>query len=227
VDGRVPLYVGSGGISTAGSIALTQAAEAASADVAMLITPYFISPTADEVVDHFQTIARATALPILIYSNPPRTHLDVAPDSFRRMAEVDNIIGIKDSSGDMTQMIEYLRVTDGEKLVFAGRDTLIQASLQQGITGAISPGANVFPSAFVQLHDLVTAGEHDRARALSNLLAPLRVAWSLGSFPVVIKEAMALVGRGAGSARKPIHPLTPENRAKLRTIIERIQHDLR
>src|SRR5205085_2844522 len=122
----------------------------------------------------------------------------ITPATFARCAAIDNVVGIKDSSGDVTQTIEYVRLTGGRQLVFAGRDTIILSILLHGAHGAISPAANVFPRLLVRLYDLFRAGDHDGARAIADQLAPLRLAWDLGSFPVVIKEAMILVGRSAG-----------------------------
>lgn len=221
--GRIPVYAGTGAVSTRAAIALTQAAEKIGVDVAMVITPSFISPRADELEQHFKAIAASTALPLLLYNNPPRTHLNITPSLFAQCAALDNIVGIKDSSGDVTQVIEYVRLTQGRRLVFAGRDTIILAILLHGAHGAISPAANVFPRLLVKLYDEFRAGRYDNARAISDQLAPLRMAWELGSFPVVIKEAMALVGRDAGPTRLPILPLRPEARKELSTIIDRLR----
>jgi 4-hydroxy-tetrahydrodipicolinate synthase len=221
--GRVPLYAGTGAITTREAIRLTKAAEASGADVAMVITPFFISPNADELVDHYRAIAAATKLPVMLYNNPPRTGVNVLPRVFLRCAESDNVIGIKDSSGDVTQLAEYVRLTGGKKVVFAGRDTIIMSTVVHGGSGAISPAANVFPRLVVRLYDALRAGRMDEAQRLSDVLAPLRAAWEFGSFPVVIKEAMALVGRSAGPARPPIKGLSAEKRAELKRVLEAIQ----
>lgn len=223
VDGRLPTYVGCGAVGTAASVELTRATEAMGADVGMLITPYFITPSADELVEHFTTIAAATAMPLLVYNNPPRTQVNIAPSTFVRCLAADNIVGVKDSSGDLTQMVEYQRLGGPAKRVFAGRDTLIFAATAHGMAGAISPGANVFPKLFVALYEAIRAGDLAAGRALADRVAPLRIAWELGSFPVVIKEAMAMVGLDAGPTRLPVRPLDAARRATLRGIIDTIQ----
>lgn len=224
IDGRLPAYVGCASTGTAASIELTRAAAVMGADMGLLITPYFISPSADELVEHFRAIASSTSMPVMLYNNPPRTNVNLAVETFLRcLSASDNIIGIKDSSGDFTQMLEYQRVADGEARVFAGRDTLVLASVLSGLAGTISPGANVFPRQFVALYDHARAGNLDAARDLANRLAPLRVAWELGSFPVVIKEAMAMTGHDAGPTRLPIRPLDQARRAKLQSIIDTIR----
>lgn len=224
IDGRVPLYAGTGAVTTQESIRLTQAAEAEGANVvAMLITPYFASPAADELYEHYREIAEATRLPVMLYNNPPRTGVNVSVDVYARCFELENIVGIKDSSGDLTQMVEYRLRTNGKSLVFAGRDTLIFSLLVHGGSGAISPAANVFPRLLVRLYDLVKEGRLEEARRISDALAPLRAAWAWGSFPVVIKEAMALAGHGAGPARPPIRGLSADKREQLRSLVARIQ----
>jgi len=223
VAGRVPLYLGTGGISTREAIMYTQAAESAGADVAMVITPYFISPNGAELVDHFKAIAAATKLPLMLYNNPPRTGSNVTPDVYAKCAEVDNIVGIKDSSGDITQVVEYILAGAGKKVVFAGRDTIIMSLVMHGGSGAISPAANVFPKLVISLYDAIKAKRMDEALEISNALAPLRAAWAWGSFPVVIKEAMAAMGHSAGPARPPIAGLNESKRTQLKTILDEIQ----
>lgn len=223
VDHRVPVYAGTGAVTTHESIALTQAAEAAGADVAMVITPYFIAPNRDELAAHFRAVAAATRLPLLLYNNPPRTGgLNLDAPFLATLGDVPNIIGIKDSSGDLTQLAEYLLLTGQRARVFIGRDTLTFSGVLHGASGVISPAANVFPRTVVRLYAALRTERLAEARRLSELLAPLRAAWAWGSFPVVIKEAMELAGRAAGPARPPIQGLSTEVRARLRQIVERI-----
>lgn len=231
VNGRKPLYVGTGAITTAESISLTRAAADAGADVAMVITPYFISPSADELVAHYEAILDAAPIPVMLYNNPPRTGVNLTPRVYGRLLGHERLIGIKDSSGDMTQLAEFIRMGRRQEermggrghCVFAGRDTLILATVIEGGAGSISPAANVFPRLVTALYDAARAGRIDEARRLSDVLAPLRLAWELGSFPVVIKEAMTLVGMSAGPARSPIRALPETARAELTQVIDRIR----
>jgi 4-hydroxy-tetrahydrodipicolinate synthase len=221
--GRVPLYAGTGAVTTREAIRLTQAAESLGADLALVITPYFAQPTQEELVEHYSAIARATKLPVMLYNNPPRTSVNVLPPTLVRcMKAADNIVGIKDSSGDITQAVEYLLLSGRKALLFSGRDTVALALLMHGGHGTISPAANVFPRLMVRLYDAFRAGDLTEASRLSDVFAPLRAAWAWGSFPVVIKEAMALAGHGAGPARRPIAPLPPEKLADLKAVVERI-----
>lgn len=223
IDGRVPLYAGTGGASTRDAIALTQAAEALGADLALVITPYFVQPTQDELVAHYTAVARATKLPVMLYNNPPRTAVNVLPATLARcMQAADNIVGMKDSGGDLTQSIEYLLTAPRPALLFSGRDTIALSMMFHGAQGTISPAANVFPELMVRMYDALRAGRHDEALRVSNIFAPLRAAWAWGSFPVVIKEAMTLAGRSAGPTRPPVAALPEKVRADLRAVVERI-----
>ncbi|GER20428.1 4-hydroxy-tetrahydrodipicolinate synthase [Variovorax boronicumulans] len=223
IDGRVPLYAGTGGATTRDAIALTQAAEALGADLALVITPYFVQPTQDELVAHYTAVARATTLPVMLYNNPPRTAVNVLPATLARcMQAADNIVGMKDSGGDLTQSIEYLLTAPRPALLFSGRDTIALSMMFHGAQGTISPAANVFPELMVRMYDALRAGRHDEALRVSNIFAPLRAAWAWGSFPVVIKEAMTLAGRSAGPTRPPVAALPEKVRADLRAVVERI-----
>lgn len=222
--GRVPLYAGTGAATTRQAIALTQAAEAMGADLALVITPYFVQPSQSELVAHYTAVARATRLPVLLYNNPPRTGVNLLPDTLAQcMRAADNIVGVKDSGGDLTQSIEYLLLAPRPALLFSGRDTLALSMLFHGGHGTISPAANVFPERMVRLYEALRGGRHDEARRLSDVFAPLRAAWAWGSFPVVIKEAMALAGRSAGPTRPPIGALAPTVRARLAEVVATIE----
>ena len=223
VNKRVPVYAGTGAVTTSETIELTNAAESLGADIALLITPYFIQPNDEELFEHYGAVSAATKLPLLLYNNPPRTSVNISVPLFARCATLDNIVGIKDSSGDLTQFAEYMRTTGGNKLGFSGRDTLTLTMMMHGCDGAISPAANVFPELVVKQYESAREGNWDAAREVHDILAPLRVAWGLGSFPVVIKEAMSIVGRDAGPTRPPIAGLSPAARAQLTDVLDGIR----
>lgn len=222
VNGRVPVYAGTGGVTTSESIRMTRVAESIGADLALIITPYFIQPSQDELVQHFTAIAKATQLPVMLYNNPPRTQVNVLPATLARAMACDNIVGMKDSSGDLTQSIEYLLLAPRRALLFAGRDTIALAMMMHGADGTISPAANVFPRLMVKLYDAIKSGDFVEARRLSDVFAPLRAAWAWASFPVVIKEAMTLAGHSAGPTRPPISGLPEAKRADLKRVVDKI-----
>jgi len=219
-EGRVPVYAGTGAVTTREVIELNRRAEAAGVDAVSIITPFFVRPTEAELEAHYRSIAEATSLPILLYNNPGRTGgVNVSAGLVARLAEVEDIVGIKDSSGDLTLTTEYIRLTPGDFAVLSGRDTLIFAGLVHGTRGAIAATANVVPALVVEIYEAFRAGEIERARRAQERLAPLRLAFGLGSFPVVVKEALELMGIAVGPCRGPVSPLSPEKRAELRQVL--------
>jgi len=219
-EGKVPVYAGTGGVTTREVRELNRRAEAAGVDAVSIITPFYVRPTEVELEAHYCAIAEATSLPVLLYNNPGRTGgVNLSAELVARLAEVDNIVGVKDSSGDLTLTTEYIRLTPEDFAVLSGRDTLIFAGLVHGTKGAIAATANVVPALVVEIYEAFQAGEIERARRAQERLAPLRLSFRLGSFPVVVKEALELMGIPAGPCRGPVGPLSPEKRAELRRVL--------
>ncbi len=221
--GKVPVYAGTGAITTRETVKLTKMAEEIGVDAVSIITPFFISPTQNELYEHYQNIAKSTSLPILIYNNPGRTGINLSVDLITRLSKIDNIVGIKDSSGDMTLTSEYIRKTDDDFSILAGRDTLIYGTLLYGGKGAIAATANVAPKLAVEIYDAYMNGNIERAKKAQANLAILRVAFSLGSFPVVIKDALRLIGINVGSARAPIKSLDGKKEEILKNILQQLE----
>ncbi len=219
-DKRVPVYAGTGAITTKESVQLTKMATELGVDALSVITPYFISPNQEELYEHYKAIAYSTDLPIILYNNPGRTGVSLGIDLIIRLSQIENIVGIKDSSGDMSQAAEIVRRTEGNFAVLAGRDTLIYGFLTYGAHGSVAATANIVPELVVSIYELYQKGEHQAALEAQFKLAPLRNAFSLGSFPVIMKEALKLRGINMGDTLKPIKPLTTEVRERLRTILE-------
>lgn len=222
VNGKVPVYAGTNGITTKESIELTKMAESCGVDAVSILTPMFISPSANELYEHYRTIARATELPIVLYNNAPRTGVSIPVEACVRLAtDCENIIGIKDSSGDFTLTGEYIRRTRHlpHFHVLQGRDTQILSGLVYGATGAIAATANVAPALVVEIYEKYQQGDLPGALEAQYALAPLRIAFSLGTFPAVIKEALAMIGIPAGATSAPCGPLNESERAQLRTVL--------
>lgn len=222
VKGKVPVYAGTGTITTRETITLTKMAQDIGVDAASIITPFFISPTQDELYEHYLAIAKSTSLPILLYNNPGRSGVNLSADLVVRLSKVDNIVGIKDSSGDMTLTAEYIRRTSDDFSVLAGRDTLIYGTLSYGGKGAIAATANVAPKLVVEIYEAYTRGDIERAKKAQANLAPLRLAFSIGSFPVVIKDALELMGIKAGTTRAPIKSLNKDKQEMLRNTLQQM-----
>lgn len=217
--GRLPVLAGCGGYNTAAVIELGNELAAMDVDGLLSVTPYYNKPTQEGLYQHYKAIAAAVPLPIVVYSVQGRTGVNVEPATVRRLAEIENIVGIKDSSGDLEQTAEYIRVSPPDFAVLMGRDTLILAGLLYGAKGAIAATANVAPALVVSIYKRFKAGDLEGARRAQEKLAPLRLAFSWGTFPVVIKEALDLIGMEGGPARAPVGPLSPEQRERLRNVL--------
>ena len=222
VNGKIPVYAGTGAIITREAVNLTRMAEDIGVDAVSVLTPFLINPTQEELYQHYLQIAKSTSLPVILYGNPDRTGVHLSPDLVVRLSEIDNIVGIKDSSGDMTLIGEYVRRTGEGFSVLAGRDTVIYATLAYGGTGSISATANVAPKLVVKIYESFRKGNHDEALRAQYGLAPLRMAFGLGTFPVVIKEALNMIGIEAGPARGPAGDMQEENKKTLRDVLKRL-----
>jgi 4-hydroxy-tetrahydrodipicolinate synthase len=222
--GRAPVYAGTTAITTREVIALNKVAERAGVDAVSVMTPFFINPNQEELYQHYTAIADATRLPVILYSNPGRAGgLNLSVDLVARLAEHPNIVAIKDSSGDFSLTAEYIRCTGDDFTVLLGRDTLIYAGLLHGAKGAIAATANVVPALVVEIYQAFIEGDLGRALEAQNRLAPLRHAFGLGTFPVVVKEALTLIGISAGPARSPVGPITSESREELKNVLQMME----
>ena len=219
--GRVPVYAGATHITTRETMAQAKIAAEAGVDAISVLTTMFVSQTQEEVYQFYKTVAENTELPIIIYNNKPKTNVTVAPATAARLAEIDNIVGIKDSTGDFTNTCEYLRLTKGMNFhVLMGRDTLIFAALCCGADGAIASCANVAPRLTADIYDKFQAGDMQGALEAQFKLAPLRLACNMGTFPEVIKEGMMMEGLDVGKCLEPIQELLPEEKKKLRKVLQ-------
>lgn len=219
--GRVPVYAGTNGITTRETVLLTQIAEECSVDAVSVLTPMFISPNQNELINHYTTVAENTGLPVILYNNPPKTSVNLTPASVAKLAEISNIAGIKDSSGDMTVSAEFIRLTRNldSFSVLMGRDTLIFGGLCYGASGAIAATANVAPRLCADIYKKFIAGDLKGSLESQFRLAPLRLAFTLGTFPAVIKESLTMMGIEAGLCMPPAGPMTTDERSKLRTVL--------
>lgn len=221
VKGKVPVYAGTNGITTRETIMLTQIAEECKVDAVSVLTPMFIAPTQDQLINHYKSIAENTSLPVVLYNNPPKTSVNLSPATVAKLAEVPNIVGIKDSSGDLTITAEYIRLTQNTDnfSVLMGRDTLIYGALCYGAAGSIASCANVAPRLCADIYEKFIAGDLKGSLKAQFILAPLRIAFALGTFPAVIKESLTMLGIEAGPCMEPAGPMTNDERAKLRKVL--------
>ena len=223
--GRVPVYCGASEITTRDCILTAKMVEEVGGVSALsVLTPYFMTPTQTELKDHFTAIAKSTNLPIILYGNEGRTQVKIDVNTCAELSKVDNIIGIKDSSGDLTKLAEYLRVTDRETFsVLAGRDTLIYAGLCHGGTGAIASTANIAPKLVADIYNTFVAGDYKKSLELQFKLAPLRLAVDKATFPVVLKEGLRMVGVDVGYAFAPAAEMSPDSRKILEDVLKDLE----
>jgi len=206
VKGRVPVYFGIGAISTTKCVALAEMAEKMGAKGISILQPMFLKPTAEELFQHFKTIAEAVPnLPVLLYNNPGRTGYTIPTGVVEKLAhKVTNIVGMKDSSGDMTQTSEYIRMNrDVDFKVFGGKDTLIYATLCHGGVGAVCSTVNYMPELVLPIYDKFMAGDLKGALEAQFKMNPVRLSMDKASFPVAAKDMANLRGQDVGN---PIHP---------------------
>jgi len=221
VRGRVPVYAGTGAETTREAVRLTRMAEKEGADGVSVITPYFVIPNQQEIYDHYRRIAEATKLPVVLYNNPATcggVKIDV--ETVGRLAEIPNILGIKDSSGDLTNTIEYLRVVPERFSVMMGRDTLIYSAMVLGAKGAVPATGNIAPRLLADIYDRFVAGDLAGSLAAQRKLHPVRMALTLGTAPGGVKAALDCLGLSIGPCRSPVAPLPPDKMQKMKAALK-------
>lgn len=220
VAGRVPVYVGTGGNSTSEVIQLSNQMANIGVNALSIINPYFVELSDQELIAHYEKIAAEVSAPIILYNIPKNTGMNINPEVVERLACHPNIIGIKDSSGDLNNMIRYVEVTkDQEFSVLSGSDSLILKALEIGATGAVSATANVITLNDVAIYNFWLNGETDKAKEMQDSIEEFRRVLKLGTLPSVLKEAIGCQGINVGPARLPVLPLSEENRAEVERVI--------
>src|SRR5437763_9464255 len=221
VNRRVPVFAGTGAETTREAVRLTKMAEREGADGVSVITPYFVSPTQQEIRDHFRRIAENTSLPVILYNNPGTcggVKIDV--DTVARLAQVPNILGMKDSSGDLQNTVELILMVPESFAVMMGRDTLIFSALMFGARGAVPATGNIAPGLLVEIYEAFRRGDLQASKAAQLQLNPVRLTLTLGTAPGGVKAALALLGMPIGPSRSPVAPLSPDKLQKMRAALE-------
>jgi 4-hydroxy-tetrahydrodipicolinate synthase len=220
VRGRVPVYAGTGAETTREVVRLTKMAEREGAHGVSVITPYFVNPSQQEIYDHFRRIAENTSLPVLLYNNPSTCGgVKIEVETVARLAQIPNIAGVKDSSGDLQNTNEFIRVVPERFSVLMGRDTLIYYALIAGARGAVPATANVAPRLLVSIYESFRRGDHAAAAAAQRRLNPLRLSLGLGTAPGGVKAALALLGMSIGPSRAPVASLPPDKLQKMKAAL--------
>jgi 4-hydroxy-tetrahydrodipicolinate synthase len=221
VNKRVPVYAGTGAETTREVVRLTKMAEREGADGVSVITPYFISPTQQEIYDHYRRVAEHTSLPVILYNNPGTcggVKIDV--ETVARLAQIPNVLAVKDSSGDLQNTVEFIRVVPERFAVLMGRDTLIFPALVMGARGSVPATGNVAPALLAEIYNAFQRGDLAASKAAQQRLNPLRLALGLCTAPGGVKAALQMLGTPIGPCRSPVAGLSPEKLPKMRAALE-------
>ena len=224
VKGRVPVYAGTGCISTRDTIYMSRRAQELGADVLSIITPSFAATSQKELYDHYCEVAKHVDLPIVLYNIPPRTGNKLLPETVAKLArDVDVIQGAKDSSGDLENLKAYIRLTQdvGKPFsVLAGNDGAILTCLKEGGAGGIAGRANLYPKSLASIYNSFVAGDIAQAEKLQDAVSTLQRVFRFGNPNTVIKKAVAMLGYPVGDCRRPFNYLCDEGIAELQAVLK-------
>ncbi|MDO4926679.1 MAG: 4-hydroxy-tetrahydrodipicolinate synthase [Turicibacter sp.] len=221
VAGRVPVYVGVGENSTKESVKLAKEMESLGADALSVITPYFEPPTQSELIVHYESIANAVTIPIIIYNMPKKTGVNVDPKTIEKLSKISNIQGVKDSSGNIENMTAYIELTKGHEFsVLSGSDSLILEVLQRGGTGGVSSISNFLTTIMLDIYHYWQIGELELAKQKQLEIEDFRAILKLGTIPSVLKASLSLANIEVGPARLPVQVPNEEKMKKIRQVVE-------
>ena len=224
VKGRVPVYAGTGCISTADTIYMSKRAEEMGADVLSIITPSFALASQKELYDHYVAVAKSVNIPIVLYNIPMRTGNKLLPETVAKLAkDVDVIMGAKDSSGDRDNLKAYIDLTrdlDKDFSVLAGNDGNILFCLQNGGQGGIAGRANIWPATVASIYDSFVAGDVAKAEAAQEAISKIQRVFKFGNPNTIIKKAVALMGHPVGDCRRPFNYLCDEGIQELKAVLK-------
>jgi len=218
--GKVPVLAGAGGYDTHHVIEMARECERMGAQGILSVTPYYNKPTQEGLYHHFKAIAAAISLPIILYNVPPRTNVNIDPATLRRLSEIENIIGVKEASGNISQITQVIQQVPEEFLVLSGDDALTLPLAAMGGRGIISVASNEIPAEMTRLAQLCLAGNFAEARAMQRKWLPLLEVNFIETNPTPVKAAMAEMGLLEPVFRLPLVPPRTENLAKIRTVLE-------
>jgi 4-hydroxy-tetrahydrodipicolinate synthase len=221
--GRVPILAGAGGYNTAEVIQQVEGMQRAGASGILSVTPYYNKPTQEGLYQHYRAIAESTSLPIIVYNVPGRTGSNVEPATLARLAALPNIIGVKEASGNMTQMCEVCHVVPQGFIVLSGDDALTLPLMAVGGSGVISVVSNQVPAEMSQMVKAAARNDFAAARAIHTRILPLMQINFVESNPIPVKAAMAAMGLLDEAYRLPMCPPKPESREKILNVLKRLE----
>ncbi|MBC5996530.1 4-hydroxy-tetrahydrodipicolinate synthase [Romboutsia ilealis] len=219
---RVPVYAGTGCISTKDTIRLSKKAQELGADVLSIITPSFAAASQEELYQHFKAVAEAVDMPIVLYNIPARTGNAISPATVKRLSKIKNIVGVKDSSGNFDNMLQYIEVTRDREdfVVLSGNDSLILWNLMAGGSGGIAGCANVYPEVMVSIYENFKAGNIEKARQAQDSIRSFRGCFKHGNPNTIVKAAVDMLGHPVGKCRAPFNYIPQAGIEELKTVLE-------
>ncbi|HLA50278.1 MAG TPA: 4-hydroxy-tetrahydrodipicolinate synthase [Thermodesulfovibrionia bacterium] len=216
VKGRIPVIAGTGANSTDETIMITKKAKQLGADAALLVTPYYNKPTQEGLYRHYKKVAEAVNIPQILYNVPGRTAVNMLPSTVARLAEIKNIVGIKEATGDMKQVSEVIRLCGNRMTVLSGDDFTTLPLLALGGKGVISVSANVAPRDVSAMCNAWEQGDIVRARKLHFKLEPLNSAMFIETNPIPAKTSLSMMGKIQEEFKLPLCQMSDDNKEKLR-----------
>ena len=215
VDGRVPVVAGTGSNNTYASIELTKKAEEIGVDAIMIVAPYYNKPNQEGLYQHFKTIAERTELPVMLYNIPGRSVINMSVDTIVRLAELPNVVALKDASGDLDAMTAIIAQTGDDFALYSGDDGLTLPVLAIGGTGIISVASHIIGNEMQEMVKLYESGNPKEAAKIHQRIVPVMKSLFAAPSPTPVKTALQLKGLDVGSVRLPLVPLTEEERQTL------------
>ncbi len=224
VKGRIPVYAGTGCISTRDTVYMSKKAEEMGADVLSVITPSFALASQKELYDHYCEVAKHVSIPIVLYNIPARTGNKLLPETVARLAkDVDVIMGAKDSSGDLDNLMAYINLTRDigkDFAVLAGNDGNILPCLKAGGAGGVAGRANLWPKTIASIYDHFVAGDLEKAQEAQDAVAILSRVFKYGNPNTIIKKGVAMLGYPVGDCRRPFNYLCDEGVEELKAVLK-------
>lgn len=220
VRGRVPVIAGTGSNCTAEAITLTKHAKSAGVDGVLLISPYYNKPTQEGIMLHFKAIAEEVDIPIVLYNIASRTGINIEPATVASLAEIKNIVAIKEASGNISQMAQIKKLCADKIALISGDDALTLPVLAIGGIGVISVVANIVPKQTAEMIKQFEAGNLEQSRRIYYELLPLIKAMFIETNPGPVKTALGMMGKISPKLRLPISPMLPENEEELKKILK-------
>ncbi len=221
VDKRIPVIAGTGSYDTHSSIELTKKAEEAGVDGIMLVAPYYNKPNQEGLYQHFKVIAESTSLPVMLYNIPGRSVVNIAPETVIRLAEIPNIVAVKEASGNLNNMTKIIANTDDDFLLYSGDDSMTLPVLAIGGTGVVSVASHIIGLEMQKMVKAFLEGNYAEAAQLHQHLLPIMEGLFKAPSPVPVKTALQIKGLDVGSVRLPLVPLSEKERLDLVNLLNK------